>query len=492
MSITTGAGLHIIARIQFEKELVSFGDIAKTIGEAGGDIIGTDVISSSKTLSVRDITINVIDTKHGEKITDTLDCMSGVKLINVSDRTFLMHIGGKIEVKSKVPVNNRDDLSRVYTPGVARICTAIAEDPGKAYTLTIKKNAVAVVSDGTAVLGLGDIGPSAAMPVMEGKAMLFKQMADVDAFPICLDTKDPDEIVAVVKAIAPAFGGINLEDISSPRCFEIEDRLKRELDIPVFHDDQHGTAVVLLAGLLNALKIVGKKPEDIKVVLSGIGAAGIACTKILLAAGVRNIIGVDRSGAINRSDLYTNPHWTRYAQITNPHNECGNLSDVIKGADVFIGVSAPGILHIEDIKKMAKDPVVFAMANPMPEIDPELAEPYVRVMATGRSDYPNQINNVLCFPGIFRGALDCRAIEINEEMKLAAAQAIASVVTDEELSETYIIPSVFNHKVVEKVREAVISAARRTGVARKDKDNFETVDHSADKEASGELSLVGV
>ncbi|HZG59801.1 MAG TPA: NAD-dependent malic enzyme [Anoxybacillus sp.] len=468
MSIPSGASMHITIRLQFQKDLVSFGDIATAIGKAGGDIVGIDVISSSKTHTVRDITVSAFDTKHSDLITDMLKKINGVKVIHVSDRTFLMHIGGKIEMKSKIPIKNRDDLSRVYTPGVARVCTAIAEDPTKAYSLTIKRNTVAVVSDGTAVLGLGDIGPHAAMPVMEGKAMLFKQLAGVDAFPICLDTKDTEEIIQIVKAIAPAFGGINLEDISAPRCFEIEERLKKELDIPVFHDDQHGTAVVLLAGLLNALKIVGKKLEDIKVVLTGIGAAGIACTKILLAAGVRNIIGVDRHGAIHRGVNYENPYWMEYAQITNPDNLSGTLSDVIKGADVFIGVSAPGILTVEDIKKMAKDPIVFAMANPVPEIDPELAEPYVRVMATGRSDYPNQINNVLCFPGIFRGALDCRAKEINEEMKLAAAQAIASVVTDEELSETYIIPSVFNNKVAERVREAVIKAAYRTGVARKE------------------------
>ena len=466
--MASGANMHITIRLQFAKNVVSFSDIATAIGQAGGDIVGIDVISSSKTHTVRDITVSVLDSKHADVVVDTLRKTAGVKVIHVSDRTFLMHIGGKIEVKSKIPIKTRDDLARVYTPGVARICTAIAEDATKAYSLTIKRNTVAVISDGTAVLGLGDIGPYAAMPVMEGKAMLFKQLAGVDAFPICLDTKDTDEIVQIVKAIAPAFGGINLEDIAAPRCFEIEERLKQELDIPVFHDDQHGTAVVLLAGLLNALKIVDKKIEDIKVVLTGIGAAGIACTKILLAAGVKNIIGVDRQGAIHRGVQYDNPYWNEYAHMTNPENISGSLSDVIAGADVFIGVSAPGILTVEDVKKMAKDPIVFAMANPVPEIDPEVAEPYVRVMATGRSDYPNQINNVLCFPGIFRGALDCRAIEINEEMKLAAAQAIASVVTDEELSETYIIPSVFNNKVAEKVREAVMKAAYKTGVARKD------------------------
>lgn len=460
--------MSIIYRLKMDKDLVSFAEIATTIGEAGGDVVGIDIISSGRSSTTRDITVNVLDTRHGEIIGTALEKLSGVKIIHVSDRTFLVHLGGKIEVTPRVPIKNRDDLSRVYTPGVARVCTAIADEPGKAYSLTIKRNTVAVVSDGTAVLGLGDIGPTAAMPVMEGKAMLFKQMAGVDAFPICLDTKDPDEIVRIVKAIAPAFGGINLEDISSPRCFDIEERLKRELDIPVFHDDQHGTAVVLLAGLLNALKLTGKRLEEIRVVITGIGAAGIACTKILLAAGVRNIIGVDREGAIRRGVRYGNPQWAAYAEMTNPEGASGSLSDVIAGADVFIGVSAPGILKVEDVRKMAPDPIVFAMANPTPEIDPELAAPYVRVMATGRSDKPNQINNVLCFPGMFRGALDCRASEINEAMKLAVARAIASVVSDDELNETYIIPSVFNQKVVKHVTEAVIRAAYETGVARKD------------------------
>lgn len=468
MSMPSGASMHIIIRILLEKDVITFGDIAKAIGDAGGDIVGIDVISSNKTQTIRDVTVNVYDTKHSQLISDAISQLQGAKVINVSDRTFLMHIGGKIEMRSKIPIKNRDDLSRVYTPHVARVCTAIQEEPAKAYSLTIKRNTVAVVSDGTAVLGLGDIGPSAAMPVMEGKAMLFKQLANVDAFPICLDTKDTEEIIRIVKAISPAFGGINLEDISSPRCFEIEERLKKELDIPVFHDDQHGTAVVLLAGLLNAVKIVGKRLEDLKVIVTGIGAAGIACSKMLLAAGVKNLIGVDRMGAINRDDSYDNPQWSMYANITNPHNLRGSLSDVIEDADVFIGVSAPGILKVEDVKKMGKDPIVFAMANPVPEIEPDLAAPYVRVMATGRSDFPNQINNVLCFPGIFRGALDCRATEINEAMKLAAAEAIASVVGEEELSETYIIPSVFNNRVVEKVRESVIKAAVQSGVARRD------------------------
>ncbi|MBM7603530.1 malate dehydrogenase (oxaloacetate-decarboxylating) [Metabacillus crassostreae] len=468
MSQLGNASMNIIIRLHFQKTLITFSEIAKVIGEEGGDIVGIDVISTSKSQTVRDITITVKNQQHGQAVMDFIGQLKGVKVISVSDRTFLLHLGGKIEVTPKNPIKNRDDLSRVYTPGVAQVCHAIAEEPLKAHSLTIKRNTVAVVSDGTAVLGLGDIGPLAAMPVMEGKAMLFKQMADVDAFPICLDTKDPEEIISIVKSISPAFGGINLEDISSPRCFEIEERLKAELDIPVFHDDQHGTAVVLLAGLYNALKLTGKKIESIKLVLNGVGAAGTACAKMLIAAGVTNIIGVDREGAIHRAAIYENKNWTEFAKITNPENISGSLTDVIDGADVFIGVSAPGVLKVEHLKSMASDPIVFALANPVPEIDPELAEPYVKVMATGRSDFPNQINNVLCFPGIFRGALDCRASEINEEMKIATAKAIAEVVSDDELSETYIVPSVFNQKVVEKVREAVVKAAYESGVARKD------------------------
>jgi malate dehydrogenase (oxaloacetate-decarboxylating) len=467
MAIPTGASLSIILRLEMDKATVSFGNVATTISDAGGDIVAIDVIRSGKESTIRDVTVNVFDQAHSERVIESVKKLDGVQLVNVSDRTFLMHIGGKIETQPKMPIKNRDDLSRVYTPGVARVCMAINEDPSKAFSLTIKRNTVAVVSDGTAVLGLGDIGPSAAMPVMEGKAMLFKQLAQVDAFPICLDTKDTEEIIRTIKAIAPAFGGINLEDISSPRCFEIEERLKKELDIPVFHDDQHGTAVVILAGIINALKIVNKPIEDIKVVITGIGAAGIACTKILLSAGVKNLVGVDRAGALVRSQTYENSMWQWYADHTNPEQLTGSLSDVIEGADVFIGLSGPGVLKVEDVKKMAQDPIIFAMANPTPEIDPEEAEPYVRVMATGRSDYPNQINNVLCFPGIFRGALDCRATTINEEMKLAAAQAIASVVTEDELNEQYIIPSVFNEKVSARVREAVSRAALETKVARR-------------------------
>jgi malate dehydrogenase (oxaloacetate-decarboxylating) len=460
-------GTSVILRVEMDKQSVTFGELASVIDREGGDIVAIDVIKPGKKKEIRDLTVSVIEPSVVETLSAAVQAIPGIHLVNVSDRTFLLHLGGKIQIHSKVPIKNRDDLSRVYTPGVANVCMAIHDDPSKAFSLTIRRNTVAVVSDGTAVLGLGDIGPYAAMPVMEGKAMLFKELAGVDAFPICLDTKDTEEIISIVKAIAPTFGGINLEDISSPRCFEIERRLKEQLDIPVFHDDQHGTAVVLLAGLINALKIVGKSITEIKVVVCGIGAAGIACSRMLLAAGVTNLIGVDKDGAIHREANYDNAVWNDYAAITNPQQERGRLSDVIKGADVFIGLSRPKLLTGKDVRTMNPDPIVFAMANPEPEISPDEALPYVRVYATGRSDYPNQLNNVLVFPGIFRGALDARASSINEEMKLAAANAIASIVTDEELNEQYIIPSVFNDKVVPAVRKAVVLEAIRSGVARK-------------------------
>jgi malate dehydrogenase (oxaloacetate-decarboxylating) len=455
---------NLIARVELTQ--VSFGEVASIIGKSGGDIISIDVISSSGTSSIRDITIAVGDSEE-KQVLENLRATKGVRIINVSDRTFLAHIGGKISTKSKIPIKNRDDLSRVYTPGVARVCSAIHEDERKAYSLTIKRNTVAVVTDGSAVLGMGNIGPLAAAPVMEGKAMLFKQLADVDAFPICLDTQDTEEIIQSIKNIAPIFGGINLEDISSPRCFEIEARLSEELDIPVFHDDQHGTAVVVIAGLLNALKVVGKRIEDVRVVVNGIGAAGVAICKMLLNAGVTRLVPVDRDGAITYGSSYPYPMWQWLAEQEQVESHEGTLKEVIQDADVFIGVSRGNLLTAEDIQKMEEDRIVFAMANPDPEIAPEDALEHVRVFATGRSDHPNQINNVLVFPGIYRGALDCRASEINEPMKLAAARAIASVVTDSELNEQYIIPSIFNETVVKKVRYAVIETAILTGVARR-------------------------
>ncbi|MBJ6363271.1 NAD-dependent malic enzyme [Paenibacillus sp. GCM10012307] len=467
MSTPKLGGKSVIARIEMNIDEASFGQVTAAIFEAGGDIVAIDVIQTSSQMTIRDVTITVIDTIDIDIITERIRNMPGVRLLHLSDRTFLLHLGGKIETKLKTPIQNRDDLSRVYTPDVARVCMAIHEEPNKAFTLTVKRNSVAVISDGSAVLGLGNIGPYAAMPVMEGKSMLFKQLADVDSFPVCLDTQDTEEIIAVIKAIAPAFGGINLEDISSPRCFEIEQRLREELNIPVFHDDQHGTAVVLYAALINALKVVGKSIEGLKVVVCGIGAAGVACSKILLSAGVKNIIGVDRCGALTADQTYDNEIWQWYSSQTNPERRSGTLREVIQGADVFIGLSAGGLLKREDVLNMAERPIVFAMANPTPEILPEEVEDIAGVIATGRSDYPNQINNVLCFPGIFRGALDCRATTINEEMKLAAAEAIASAVSDKERSKHYIIPSVFNQQVVSGIRDLVIQAAIRTGVARR-------------------------
>jgi len=454
----------LVARVELYR--VTFGELASAIAKAGGDIVSIDVIRSTGESSVRDITIQVSDSQQSG-IMDALQALEGVNLIHVSDRTFLAHLGGKISVESKWPVKNRDDLSRVYTPGVARVCSAIHEDPRKVFSLTIKRNTVAVVTDGTAVLGLGNIGPYAAAPVMEGKAMLFKQLAGVDAFPICLDTTDPEEMLRTIQHIAPIFGGINLEDISSPRCFELESRLTEMLDIPVFHDDQHGTAVVVVAGLLNALKVTGKRMDRVRVVVNGIGAAGVAICKMLLNAGVKRLVPIDRDGAIVRGGYYTQPMWQWLADQSEVEATPGTLRDLISNADVFIGVSKGGILTGEDVRRMAPQPIVFAMANPDPEISPEEALPHVRVFATGRSDYPNQINNVLVFPGMFRGALDCRASRINEPMKLAAARAIASVVTDAELNEQYIIPSIFNDQVVANVRKAVIEAAILTGVARR-------------------------
>lgn len=467
MTVKTLGGKSFILRIEMDTSKIQFGRVATVISDNGGDIIAMDIIRTNQQISVRDLTITITKIAQLEPLVAHIERLSGIRVVHVSDRTFLLHIGGKIEINPKIPIQNREDLSRVYTPDVARVCTAIQQDSSKAFNLTIKKNTVAVVSDGSAVLGLGNIGAHAAMPVMEGKAMLFKQLAGVDAFPICLDTQDTDQIIQVVKAIAPSFGGINLEDIASPRCFEIEKRLREELDIPVFHDDQHGTAVVLYAALINALKLVGKSMDTIRVVVCGIGAAGIACSKILLSAGVKDLIGVDRTGAITSEKHYDNPMWNWFAANTNPNRLKGSLSDVIDKADVFIGLSSGGILTREDVEKMAPKPIVFAMANPVPEIEPECIEDIAGVVATGRSDYPNQINNVLCFPGIFRAALECRATEINETMKLAAAEAIASVISESKLNKENIIPGVFNSQVVDAIRDKVIRAAISSGVARR-------------------------
>jgi malate dehydrogenase (oxaloacetate-decarboxylating) len=472
---TPNASYSLTLRLKIHNQPGKLGELTTAIGHAGGDIEGIDIVSVGKDFLIRDITVNASSEKHDEEILAALENIDGVEVVNASDRTFLMHLGGKIEVTSKIPLKTRSDLSMAYTPGVARVCEAIHKDPEKVFNLTIKKNTVAVISDGTAVLGLGDIGAAAAMPVMEGKAQLFKEFGGVDAFPICLSTKDPHEIVQTIKNISVAFGGINLEDISAPRCFEIEERLKEELDIPVFHDDQHGTAVVVLAALINALKLVGKKMEDIKVVVNGVGAAGVACSKIVMAAGVKNIVGCDHSGALFEGRT-ENMNWVKdwYARNTNPDKETGTVHDVIKGADVFFGLSAPGVIDQNDLKNMAADPVIFAMANPVPEIMPEEAAGLVAVMATGRSDYPNQINNVLCFPGIFRGALNCRASRINEAMKLAAAEAIAGIIGEDELHPDYIIPSVFDRRVGEAVAAQVEEAAYASGVARRERATAET------------------
>ena len=462
----SGGGYTLTVRTAYPNLVGMLGRIASAIGAAGGDIGAVDIVQSNRETMIRDITFTARDIDHAHEITQAIKSIDKVTLRSISDPVFLLHFGGKIEITSRVPLKTRGDLSAAYTPGVARVCTAIYHEPLAVWNLTIKGNTVAVVTDGTAVLGLGDIGPAAALPVMEGKAILFKEFGGVDAFPICLQTKDTEEIIRIVKAISPVFGGINLEDISAPRCFEIEERLKQELDIPVFHDDQHGTAVVVLAGLLNALKIVGKKMEDLKIVFIGVGAAGVACSKILMSAGARDIIGVDRAGTLYKGRTeHMNSEKIWYAENTNPRQVKGNLDDAIKGADVFIGLSGPGMLTVDDLKKMAKDPIVFAMANPDPEIMPEEAAPYVRIMATGRSDYPNQINNVLCFPGLFRGLLDAHATTVNEEMKIAAAEAIAAQVPERELHEEYIIPSVFNRHVARAVARAVADAAYRTGAA---------------------------
>ncbi len=455
-------------RLTYPNRIGMFARVIGTIGRYGGDLGAVDIVIPDAKLMTRDITVRARDGAHQEEIVAAVRRLPDVKVRSVSDRVFLLHLGGKLAIQNKVPLTTRDTLSMAYTPGVARVCEGIAADQRKVWQLTIKSNSVAVVSDGTAVLGLGDIGPAAAMPVMEGKAMLFKEFGGIDAYPICLATKDPAEIIATVKNLSIGFGGINLEDISAPRCFEIERKLQDQLDIPVFHDDQHGTAVVVLAALLNALRLTGQKLDRLKIVLSGAGAAGAAVTQILLRGGARDVVVCDREGVIHEGRLPNlNESKAWLAQNTNPRKLRGCLRDALRGADVFIGVSGPGTIDARDLKRMARKPIVFALANPTPEIMPEEAMRIAHIVATGRSDYPNQINNVLAFPGIFRGALDVRARRITESMKQAAARAIAGCIAPGELSHEYIVPSVFNREVVRRVAQAVRRAAVRAGVARK-------------------------
>jgi len=462
------AQYSLVLRLEIADRPGMFARVASVLGENDASIGAIDLVEVRDDLLLRDVTVEVASSDDWPRITEALNSIDGVHVIDTTDRTFLLHAGGKIEQTNKVPVKTRASLSMAYTPGVARVCEAIAQDPDKAFQYTIKRNAVAVVSDGTAVLGMGDIGPEAAMPVMEGKAMLFKEFAGINGYPICLDTKDPDEIVETVVRIAPAFGGINLEDISAPRCFEIEDRLKAQLDIPVFHDDQHGTAIVTLAALLNACKLTGKPLADLRVLVIGLGAAGVAVTKILMNAGVSHIVGADSRGVVGtgRPDYEDGsmPEIKRwYAEATNPEHLSGTPAEVIDGMDLLVGVSGAKVFPAEALARMNDDAMVFAMANPTPEVSPEEAAPYARIVATGRSDFPNQINNVLAFPGIFRGVMDVRAPHITEEMKMAAAEAIAACVSDDELREDYVIPSVFNREVAPAVAAAVAEQARIAG-----------------------------
>jgi malate dehydrogenase (oxaloacetate-decarboxylating) len=457
----------ITIRAEIENRIGMFAQIATAISQAGGDLGSVDIVRAEKGKIVRDITVNARNEEHEKAIVKSIKKIAGMQVLRVMDRTFSAHRGGKIEIHSKLAIRDRNDLSMVYTPGVARVCMDIHDNKEHAYRYTIKGNSVAIVTDGSAVLGLGDIGPEAAMPVMEGKSMIFKEFADIDAFPIVLGTKEPEEIITTVRSISPSFGGINLEDISAPRCFEVESRLRKMLDIPVFHDDQHGTAVVVLAALINVGRLLKKDITKLRVVISGAGAAGAANAFMLSSYGVEDIVVCDRTGAI-----YTGRknNMTTYKKIlarkTNLNKIRGCISEAVIGADVFVGLSAPNIVTPDDLNKMAKDRVVFALANPEPEISPEDALPLVRVLATGRSDYPNQINNMLGFPGIFRGLLDVRATGVNEEIKFAAAKAIAHTVKDDELHEDYIIPSIFDKSVVSAVAHAVAEIAKKTGLAR--------------------------
>jgi malate dehydrogenase (oxaloacetate-decarboxylating) len=463
------ASYSFTMRIELPQRPGSFALVAGAIGAEGAILGAIDLVRVDGRGVTRDVTIACTDAAHAERVVNAVRALDGVRVSSVSDRTFLMHKGGKIEVTPKVAIKTRDDLSMAYTPGVARVSSAIHDDPESAWALTIKGNTVAVVSDGTAVLGLGDIGPGAAMPVMEGKAMLFKELAGVDAFPLCLDTTDVDEIVRIVQCVAPTFGGVNLEDIAAPRCFEVERRLQETLDIPVFHDDQHGTAVVVLAALVNALKVVRKRAEAVRVVVVGAGAAGLACAKIILEHGVRDLVVCDIGGILHPDRTDLDAERRAMAERTNPRGLHGRADDALEGADVVVGVSAPGAISVEAVRRMAPDAIVFAMANPVPEVQPEAVYDDVAIMATGRSDYPNQINNVLAFPGIFRGALDVRARSIDEPMKLAAARAIAAVIPEHDLGPEYIVPSVFNRQVSPAVAEAVAKAAIASGVARRDR-----------------------
>ena len=458
----TSASYSITARLDADGDPASIGRITTAVGEAGGAVTALDVVESRSDGLTVDVTCSAADAAHSEEVVDALRSVPGVTVRKVSDRTFLLHLGGKIEVTSKVPLRTRDDLSMAYTPGVARVCLALAEHPEDVRRLTIKGNTVAVVTDGSAVLGLGDIGPGAAMPVMEGKAALFKRFADIDAWPICLDTQDVDEIVRTVELIAPGFGGINLEDISAPRCFEIEARLREKLDIPVFHDDQHGTAIVALAALKNALRVVHKQLDQVRIVVAGGGAAGTAIVSLLLEAGAGHVLVWDREGILSPDDERLTGAKLELARRTNPECRRGELTEALAGADVFIGVSAANVLPVEAVQGMAEDAIVFPMANPTPEVDPVRVRPYVAVVASGRSDLPNQINNVLAFPGVFRGLLDARAKEIRPGMLLAAADALAAVVRDEQLNANYIIPSVFDSAATDAVAHAVAESARAT------------------------------
>jgi len=462
MSTMPSVQYSITIRLEAPAKTTAVSELTSIIERAGGSVTAVDVNHSDAERVRIDLTCACTNSEHAEQIVEKLKQITGVVVGKVSDRTFLAHLGGKLTIESKLPIRNRDDLSLIYTPGVARICEAIVKDPSDARRLTIKRNTIAVVSDGSAVLGLGNIGPLAALPVMEGKAALFKRFANIDAFPICLDTQDTEEIVRTVKAIAPVFAGINLEDISAPRCFEIEERLRAELDIPVFHDDQHGTAIVCLAALRNALKVVGKHIEDVHLVMSGAGAAGTAVLKLLFAAGLKHATVADQKGVIHvgRGDIEPGSSLAWIAENTNAEGKSGTLKDALIGADVFIGVSAGNLLDAKDIEKMAKDSIVFALANPTPEIDPAQAAKFAAVVATGRSDFANQINNVLAFPGFFRGLLDAGANVITEKMLLAAADALATCVEADELNASYIVPSVFHADVTQRVADAVRLASK--------------------------------